>query len=228
MESLSIDMISEIIKFLQYPDILKLKQVSKTLLSTCLSLDKLISVKYIQYMDNKIDMDYQIDIPLYNTEGYTICESDKLVRYLIVSCFTGRLDNVKYIIQEKGVKLKGGLITEPAMAGMLINAAMRGRYHVLQYLLSYPEVHDPGIPWNRALMSAVGGNHLDIVDLLLKDGRVDPREHNQEALTVAIFEGNLGIVDRILQDARIDPTFPYNRPIKVAMEMGKVEVVRDY
>jgi len=48
--------------------------------------------------------------------------------------------------------------------------------------------------------------HVELVELLLRDERVDPSADSQGAVRWASEYGHLAVVERLLRDARVDPS----------------------
>jgi ankyrin repeat protein len=116
----------------------------------------------------------------------------------------------------------------------------------------YDEDIDPGDGMNN-LRCAVKFNHLDIVDLLLKDGRivnirnamesacafghleifnriiqdhrVDPSDNDNRAVYLATREGHLNVVNRLLEDYRVDPSVDNNAAVRLAAQGGHLAIV---
>jgi hypothetical protein len=57
------------------------------------------------------------------------------------------------------------------------------------------------------LKSAIDNNYFEIVDLLLKDGRIDPSANNNYLIKRAINESNNKMVELLLKDNRVNSTF---------------------
>lgn len=87
---------------------------------------------------------------------------------------------------------------------------------------------DPGQKNSIVFVWAVGFGRDKLVDVLLKDKRVQPEKEEEsvaEALSIAIARGNNKLVNTLLQDKRINPGADYNRAIKVAAQFGNKEAV---
>jgi len=87
---------------------------------------------------------------------------------------------------------------------------------------------DPGQKNSIVFVWAVGFGRDKLVDVLLKDKRVQPEKEEEsvaEALSIAIARGNNKLVNTLLQDKRINPGADYNRAIKVASQFGNKEAV---
>lgn len=74
-----------------------------------------------------------------------------------------------------------------------------GYFEMIKVLLFYIE---PTYIW---LETATEHKHLKIIDLLLKDGRINPAEHRNKILRIAVELGNIPITVRLLQDPRVEP-----------------------
>jgi ankyrin repeat protein len=87
---------------------------------------------------------------------------------------------------------------------------------------------DPGQKNSIVFVWAVEFGRDKLVDVLLKDKRVQPEKEEEsvaEALSIAIARGNNKLVNTLLQDKRINPGADYNRAIKVASQFGNKEAV---
>ncbi len=65
---------------------------------------------------------------------------------------------------------------------------------------------NPSANHNQAICEASVEGHLDVVERLLQDPRVDPSANNNQAFCEASAEGHLDAVERLLQDPRVDQT----------------------
>lgn len=71
---------------------------------------------------------------------------------------------------------------------------------------------------------AISNGHAGIVNMLLRDERVDPAEFENSALCVASEKGYLDIVERLLLDERVNRT--YNTALLRASREGHRDIVR--
>lgn len=76
-----------------------------------------------------------------------------------------KLKMVKYLIEELKVDYKFGFLQDP-----LRIAAQKGYTDIVRYLLTLPEI-DPTAFYFWAGKEALKKGHMEVVDLLLKDGR---------------------------------------------------------
>ena len=65
---------------------------------------------------------------------------------------------------------------------------------------------DPSARDNYAIRLASENGHKEIVEMLLKDNRVDPKDKGNYAVRVAIKYGHEEIVKMLLQDNRFNLT----------------------
>ena len=77
-----------------------------------------------------------------------------------------------------------------------------------------------------AIELACRDGHLEIVRLLLADGRVNPADQNNKAIELACNYGRLEIVRLLLADGRVNPADQNNKAIEEAFKHGYVEIVR--
>ncbi|KAI9341212.1 ankyrin repeat-containing domain protein, partial [Obelidium mucronatum] len=83
-------------------------------------------------------------------------------RALMNAAETGNLAMVKYFLGLPGL----GVLP-------VVPAAKHGQVHIMEYLLSLPEI-DPSVYYNEAIRQASANGHFEIVQMLLLDSRVDP------------------------------------------------------
>lgn len=81
---------------------------------------------------------------------------------------------------------------------------------------------DPSINNNGAIQDASLYGHLQLVNLLLKDERVDSSDLGNDAIIEASARGYLDIVNRLLLDPRVNPE---TYPIIGASKNGHIDVV---
>ncbi|PRP85295.1 putative ankyrin repeat protein [Planoprotostelium fungivorum] len=85
---------------------------------------------------------------------------------------------------------------------------------------------DPSVDGNRCLINAGASGVTDMVNLLLRDERVNPGDTNNATIRRAAMDGNYNVVECLLKDERVDPSDCDNSAITVATEMNHVEMVR--
>jgi hypothetical protein len=136
----------------------------------------------------------------------------------------------------------------------LVLACRHGQLTVVERLLRDPrlDLADNDV-MERCLENAVTGNHLSVIRLLLKGGRViprakrslhlasvcgyvnivellltvcDPRSWNSFSLTEAVLNGHLEVVKLLVSDPRIDPAVNNNLALQQAAFRGHTEIVR--
>ena len=83
-------------------------------------------------------------------------------------------------------------------------ACIRGDLRYLNQMLEDNPSLNPAYQDNLALRTACKKGHLEIVERLLLDLRVDPSALNNMALNFAINRNNMGIIARLLRDTRVD------------------------
>ncbi|CAH6420890.1 Ankyrin repeat protein [uncultured virus] len=75
------------------------------------------------------------------------------------------------------------------------------------------------------LAASCSDDNSQIVDLLLVDGRVDPRRHRTHLINT-IARQNVNIVRRLLQDYRVNPNIREGDPLKLACMYGHTEMIK--
>ena len=146
----------------------------------------------------------------------------------------GHLDILKYLIEEKGVKLHfavGRSIKEWGVSPVL-TASCGGHLHVVRYLL---EKYGCNISQNdRAVIlfytCLVG--HTDIVTYLITEADYDPHCSSTlgfSCLDAACWGGHLDVVKYLVDTHHCDPLCPdenKSTPLHMAASSGRLEVVR--
>lgn len=79
---------------------------------------------------------------------------------------------------------------------------------------------------NGLLVCALNRNLVKMVEILIKDPKVDPGTNNNAAIRWASKKGYLKIVKELLEDERVDPGDYYNYAISLASAEGHLKVVR--
>ena len=141
-----------------------------------------------------------------NKQIYQICRENPLIVNLI---------NIKRIEYKTDLHLQ----KHPAH-----NVMKTGDVEIIDELIKrgfYPSDH-----YNLAIIWASDYNHLNVVNRLLQDSRVNPSDQNNMALIMASGHGYLDIVNRLLQDSRVDPGDQNNRAIFAASGYGHLNIVR--
>jgi len=81
-------------------------------------------------------------------------------------------------------------------------AAYRNHFEIVKLILKYTNV-DPSADDNIILRTVACKGYLEVVEILLKDKRVNPPRFT---INLAAQNGHLEIVKLLLKDKRIDPT----------------------
>jgi ankyrin repeat protein len=81
---------------------------------------------------------------------------------------------------------------------------------------------DPGAKDNEAINEASKNGHTEVVELLLKDRRVNPNE----AIREASKNGHIKVVKLLLKDRRVNPTVKDNESLREANKNGHTRVVQ--
>jgi len=108
-------------------------------------------------------------------------------------------------------------------------ASELGHVDILRLLLSEPDVDvNATIGYETALSNAVRNGHNEVVEILLKDERIQVNQNKGVALFTACESNKLDAVRLLLQHPDIDPNLEYdsNSPLMIACEKGYIEVVR--
>lgn len=81
------------------------------------------------------------------------------------------------------------------------------------------------IDCNLWLKQCAFRGHINIVKLLLKDGRADPTKDNSICLSLSAMEGYIDIVKLLLEDGRADSCAYYSDCLRVSADFGRTEIV---
>ena len=181
MEYLPRDVKYELLGKMTYPDLMKMCQVSKDFRRIC-QHQGLAKKKYVDYMKQKVERDYEIDLENFVKEKKYLPDWPKRESELILSSYYGRLRNVDFLI-DQGV--------DPAALNNLaiISASRNGHLPVVDRLLS--ERVDPADKNNEAIRLASMHGHLPVVERLLLDPRVNPAARDNYAIRW-VCEATLG------------------------------------
>ncbi len=68
--------------------------------------------------------------------------------------------------------------------------------------------------------------HIEVVNILLEDSRVDPSAKDNYASRWASYYGHIEVVNRLLEDPRVDPSAVDNYAIRLASINGHIEIVK--
>jgi ankyrin repeat protein len=75
------------------------------------------------------------------------------------------------------------------------------------------------------LLNASENGHLEVVERILQDSKVDPWGLYNQAIKSASSNGHLSVVERLLQDPRVDPSADNNMTLQHACYSGHIAVV---
>jgi len=99
------------------------------------------------------------------------------------------------------------------------------RGHVAHARLALRWGTDPSDDDQAAIRAASQCGHCAVVELLLRDERVDPAAHAQYALFEACAHGHVAVVERLLREPRIDPRAHGQNAFVAACRNGHLDVV---
>ena len=100
------------------------------------------------------------------------------------------------------------------------------KYGKYQYVKTVMSIVDPSFADNYCIKIAVTKEHLEVVNLLLNDNRVDSSVDNQCAIRTASENGHIEVVKLLLNDNRVDPSVDNQYAIQWASNNGHIEVVK--
>ena len=105
-------------------------------------------------------------------------------------------------------------------------AVKNNKAAVVEHLLKCHPTFDPSFDDNWAILIASASGHVEVVKVLLADGRCDPSADNNFAIGWASFHGHIDVVKLLLADQRSDPSADDYFAIRWASSQGHVEVVK--
>ena len=115
----------------------------------------------------------------------------------------------------------------------LCKAATAGHARVVKALLTHPNIkpnESESYDGSSALLNAAAIGSVEIVDLLLQDGRVNPLcadYFGRTALWWAAFKGHTAVVRCLLGSFRMNINFPWDcDPLSVAEEEGHWKIAK--
>lgn len=99
---------------------------------------------------------------------------------------------------------------------------------LLEYILNRPTLAKSNIKWTSLMFQAVSENKPSLVNLLLKDSRVDPYYTKNLPLRTAVLKGYVEIVEMLLKDQRVreGSCEDHISPLCSAARNGHVEIVK--
>ena len=122
-------------------------------------------------------------------------EQQKFIRY----CQLGNLEKVNEYLETSLHYISYALYV----------ASTNGQISIVDRLLQSNCVDPPDkeiFTYNDILIYTISKNYVEIVDLLLKDPRVDPSVNNNQAIRIAKSNDQIEIVDLLIKDPRVDPS----------------------
>ena len=106
-------------------------------------------------------------------------------------------------------------------------AARQGNYLLVKALLKDHRVNPNSYgKFKPALIGALEHRHMHVVDILLKDPRVDPSIQNNDAIQIAAEKRNIPAIRILLKDSRVNPTVNNNHAIRHALKNSHFDVAR--
>jgi ankyrin repeat protein len=136
------------------------------------------------------------------------------------ACIKNRLEIIHLFMEFPHLKLKVVLFSS---SGLMI-ACEYGHLELTKFLLSIGA--DPTANESCSVRMASHNGHLEIIEILLQDGRADPAVRNNWPIKRASENGHSDVVEALLQDGRADPAVNYNSPIRWASCYGHKEIVK--
>ena len=94
----------------------------------------------------------------------------------------------------------------------------------LMELLLTKDTVDPAANDSEIIFTAIQGKREEIVEMLLKDGRSDPRKQYDRIGRLDFLSNKIAVM--LLMDGRIDPTLNMGWGLKLAIQNGLIEKVK--
>lgn len=138
---------------------------------------------------------------------------------LVRATTANRLDIVEVLLKDERVGKLGTNLVESFRI-----ACRRGFLQIVERFLMEQKLISGVI--NDAFIEVCEIGIFEIVQVLLKDTRCDPRIREYKGIHVAVEKGHLPIVKLLMLDGRVDATFKQNVLIGSACQMDKVDVLR--
>lgn len=114
-------------------------------------------------------------------------------------CERGHVGMAKLLIQ----------YIKPVNTIPLIRAASHGHVEMVDFLLEYIDTSQDG----TVLDAACSGEHIEVVERLLRDPRIDP----QYSFYWVVYNGNLQILELFLAHPRVDPAVHNKMALRLAV-----------
>jgi hypothetical protein len=120
-------------------------------------------------------------------------EEQKFIRY----CQLGNLERVNEYLENRHQTFD-----QLSISYALYIASINGEISIVDRLLQENTPNKEEFTYNEILLYTIAENYVEIVDLLLKDRRVDPSANNNFAICMAKSKGLTEMVQCLLQDPR--------------------------
>lgn len=148
---------------------------------------------------------------------------------LVLGAAKGSIDIVKLLLMQKHIHVNAAEIGKEAP---LWAAAAAGHTNVVQELLAHSkiDINETYIS-DTALLAAARKGHAKVVDLILRDSRVQPNRGDGDGRTAlwwAAYNGHMEVVRRLIQSSRvivINVTYLHD-PVSAAESEGHGEIAQ--
>jgi ankyrin repeat protein len=135
--------------------------------------------------------------PLARTPRNSNIDNQELWLPFTVACQNGRIEIVKFLLQIEMVQTLGDINSG------LLHAATGGYFEIVELLSKNSRVDADTL--NLAFRNACLKNHTRVVDVLLKDSRIEPDYNDNDALVQAVTEWKFELAHILMNDSRVDP-----------------------
>ena len=138
----------------------------------------------------------QVGICQYNLTKYLETRPDLITSTFVVACRLGNHKLLDYILRVHDNKLQISEIT--AGIKLTCDPYIKKRLESLTNLQCSE--------CSETIQEASKNGHIQVVERLLQDPRVDPSAGNNYAIRMASHRDHIHVVERLLQDPRVDPS----------------------
>jgi ankyrin repeat protein len=207
--------------------------LSKKNIQYIINQNNLSKVKDLFNNNDHNESHYKCALKQASINGYTnivdfLLQDSKIYKdiiinfYLILAAEHGHLELFKFLLNYNNGKInKKRSINYP-----LVASSKNGHIDIVSFLLTNTQIEIEKSKYTAALTEAVKEGHFKIVEILLKDPRVDPSDDEQIAFEYAIEKKQIDIIKIIIKDKRIDVTYPYNYAIALSFKNKTTEITR--
>ena len=208
-----------------YPDKIGNEDLNYSFVLACMHGQDHIALLLMS--DSRVDPSYNNNQAMINACGYGHYDTVRLLLQdprvdtsvgFRVACEEDHMGIVELLLDDKLGHVDPSVYNDYELQHSLIMNDVEDVFRMLLPLMS--EVQ------SGLLLTAIDYGCVDVVKMLLEDGRVNPAADYNNAIRWASTNGHTEIVRLLLQDPRVDPADDNNVAIRYASEEGHTEIVR--